>query len=107
LGYLEDVRVKDLPEEPVCPKCGSRALGVLDAEEGERLTKGEQGVWKFAQETAKLVAEFGKPACVALVGRRLRAVDARDVLSQEGKLSDRFYELVLEAERRALAKRFW
>lgn len=116
-NYLEMVRVKDLPDKPVCPKCGSSALGVLSKEEdqvwsivekkGERLTKGEEKLWKQAMETAKLVSEHGKVAAVALAGRRLRPSDVEEVLKEESRLSDRFFELVLEAERKALKKRFW
>jgi hypothetical protein len=43
---------------------------------------------------------------VALSARRIWASDASAVLEKEPKLSDRFYELVLEAERKALSKRF-
>jgi hypothetical protein len=31
----------------------------------------------------------------------------RAVLEKQPKVDDRFYELVLEAERKALSKRFW
>jgi len=117
LDYLEMVRIKDLPDKPVCPKCGSSALGILSREEdqvwpivekkGEKLTKGEEKLWKEARETAKLVSKHGKPAAVALAGRRLRASDVEEVLKEESSLSDHFFELVLEAERKALKKRFW
>lgn len=115
-GYLEMIRIKDLPDKPACPKCGSPALGVLSSEEdqiwpivekkGEKLTKAEQKLWNQARETAKLVAKYGKPAAVALAGRRLKTADASDVLSEEGHLSDHFFELVMEAERKALKRRF-
>jgi len=117
LGYLETVRVKDLPDEPRCPKCGSFALGVLAEEEnvvqsildkgGEKLTEKERRLWKIAQETAKLVAEFGKSAAVAFAGRKLKISDVEDVLREERELTDRFFELVIESERKALKRRFW
>ncbi len=116
LGYLEMVRINDLPDDPKCPKCGSSALGVLSKEEDQvlsilekkakKLTKSEEDVWKQARETAKLVCKYGKPAAVALAGRRLRVSDVEGVLSEERELTDRFYELVMEAERKALRKRF-
>jgi ATP-dependent Lhr-like helicase len=115
-GYLEILRIKDLPDKPTCPKCGAPNLGVLSSEEdqtwplvekkGERLTKGEQKLWNHAQITAKLMAKYGKPAAVALTGRRLKTTDAAEVLKEEGHLSDRFFELVMEAERKALKRRF-
>jgi len=115
--YVEIVRVKDLPEEPKCPQCGSKVLGVLRKEEeelhsivdkkGEKLTKSEEKIKEYALETAKLMSKYGKLAAIALAGRRLKTSDAEKILSEEKKLSDRFFELVIEAERNALKRRFW
>jgi ATP-dependent Lhr-like helicase len=115
--YLEMVRLNDLPDKPKCPKCGSTALGVFSKEEdqirsltekkGEKLTKSEQKLLEQALETAELMTKHGKPAAVALAGRRVRTDDALEVLRQEHVLSDRFFELVIEAERNALKRRFW
>jgi len=43
---------------------------------------------------------------VALCGRGIRPEEAERVLAQEPNLTDRFYELVMQAERRALLTRF-
>ena len=114
--YLEMIRIKDLPDKPACPKCGSPSLGVLGREEervrplvekrGEKLTKSEDRLRDQALETAELVAKYGKPAAVALAARRVRAPDAAQVLWEEKTLSDHFFELVIEAERNALKRRF-
>jgi ATP-dependent Lhr-like helicase len=111
------IRVKDLPDKPICPKCGSSNLGVLRGEEeqiqvlvekkGEKLTKSEQKWREKAIKTADLLASYGKPAAVALAGRKLRVSDVEEILWQEKKLSDHFYELVIEAERNAMKRRFW
>jgi ATP-dependent Lhr-like helicase len=116
-SYVDMVRVKDLPETPKCPKCGSKALGLLKVEEerimplvekkGEKLTKGEEKIKRQALQTARLVEQYGKVAAVALSARKVQASDAKEVLERESKLNDRFYELVLEAERKAISKRFW
>jgi ATP-dependent Lhr-like helicase len=115
--YLEMIRVKDLPDKPVCPRCGSSNLGVLRGEEeqirgfmekkGEKLTKSEQKWRDQALRTAALLASYGKPAAVALAGRKLRVSDVEEIFWQEKKLTDRFYELILEAERNAMKRRFW
>jgi ATP-dependent Lhr-like helicase len=115
--YLEMVRLNDLPDKPSCPNCGSTALGVFSKEEdqirsladkrGEKLTKNEEKLLTQARETAELVSTYGKPAAVALAGRRVRVDDALEVLRRERSLSDRFFELVIEAERNALKRRFW
>jgi ATP-dependent Lhr-like helicase len=111
------VRLNDLPVKPACPKCGSNALGVFSREEeqirtlaekkGEKLTKSEQKLLEHALETSELVARYGKAAAIALTGRRLRISDALEVLREESTLSDHFFELVIEAERNALKRRFW
>ena len=116
-NYLEMMRIKDLPDNPKCPRCGSNALGILEEEEenllslmekrGEKLTKSEKKLMEKAVETAKLVEKYGKLAAVALAGRKLRVSDVKEILKEESKLSDRFFELVIEAERKALQRRFW
>ncbi|MCW3994407.1 MAG: DEAD/DEAH box helicase [Candidatus Bathyarchaeota archaeon] len=115
--YIEMVLAKDLPDKPKCPRCGSTAIGLLKVEEekvlpiiekkGEKLTKKEEKIQRRALQTAHLIARHGKPAVVALCARRVRPSDVMVVLEKEHELTDRFYELVLEAERKALSKRFW
>jgi ATP-dependent Lhr-like helicase len=115
--YMEMIRINDLPDKPTCPKCGSTALGAFSKEEdqirslvekrGEKLTKSEQKLLEQALETAELMSTYGKPAAVTLSGRRVRIDDALTVLREEHVLSDRLFELVIEAERNALKRRFW
>jgi len=51
--------------------------------------------------------KYGKLAAIALAGRKLRASDVKEILREENRLTDRFFELVIEAERKALQRRFW
>ena len=114
--YMEMIRIKDLPDKPKCPNCGSYAIGMLKIEEekalpliekkGEKLAKNEEKMQTIARQTAGLIEKYGKPAAVALSARRVQTTDVADVLEKEPKLSDKFYELVLEAERKVLSKRF-
>jgi len=115
--YIEMVSAKDLPDKPKCPRCGSKAIGLLKVEEekalpiiekrGEKLTKEEEKIHRRALQTAQLIARHGKTAVVALCARRVKPSDVMGVVEKEHALTDRFYELVLEAERKALSKRFW
>jgi ATP-dependent Lhr-like helicase len=115
-NYLEMLRVKDLPEKPKCPRCGSQAIGLLKVEEeralpliekkGQKLAKAEEKLRVQAVQTSQLIAKYGKVAVVALSARKVYSSDVAGVLEKEPKLSDRFYELVLEAERKALSRRF-
>jgi len=115
-SYMEMIRAKDLADKPKCPRCGSQALGLLKVEEekllpiiekkGEKLTKSEEKLYKQALQTAELIAKYGKVAAVALCARRVQPSNIINVLKEEPKLNDKFYELVLEAERKAISKRF-
>jgi predicted hydrolase (HD superfamily) len=78
----------------------------LVEKKGEKLTKGEQKLLEHALETAELISSYGKAAAVVLAGRRVRTQDALQVLRQQHELSDHFFELVIEAERDALKRRF-
>ena len=114
--YLDMIQMKNLSDHPRCPRCGSLALGVLKVDEehalpliekkGEKLAKAEERLRVDAVQTARLMTKYGKAAAVALSARRVRASDVAGVLEEAPKLDDRFYELVLEAERKALRTRF-
>jgi ATP-dependent Lhr-like helicase len=114
---MEMLKIKDLPDKLKCPRCGSSAIGVLRVEEekllpivekqGQRLTKAEEKLQNQAVQTAKLIERYGKTAVIALSARRVQPSDVKEVLEKQPRVSDRFYELVLEAERKALSKRFW
>jgi len=116
-GYVEMIQAKDLPDKPKCPKCSSRAIGLLKVEEervlplvdkeGAGLTKTEEKLREHAVNAARLIEKYGKPAAVALLARRVTPTDVMKVLEKEQKLTDRFYELVLEEERKAISKRFY
>jgi ATP-dependent Lhr-like helicase len=116
-SYIEMMLAKDLADKPKCPRCNSTAIGLLKVGEekvlpiiekkGEKLTKGEEKLQRRALQTAQLTTKYGKPAFVALCARRVRPSDVVGVLEKEPKLTDRFYELILEAERKAISRRFW
>jgi Lhr-like helicases len=114
--YMEMIRIKDLPDKPKCPRCGSNAIGLLKVEEekaagllekkGEHLAKMEEKMQVTAKKTAGLIEKYGKTAAVGLSARHVSVADIAEVLEKEPKLSDKFYELVLEAERKVLNRRF-
>jgi ATP-dependent Lhr-like helicase len=114
--YLEMIRIADLPDKPKCPRCGSHAMGMLKVGEdkaepliekkAQKLTKDEEYLKSIAQETAKLIERYGKTAAVALSARKVKPSEFIVTLEKEPKLSDKFYESVLEVERKALSKRF-
>jgi len=114
--YSEMIRIKDLPDKPLCPRCASPALGVLRIEEeqihplmekkGGKLNKREEQIREYAKETANLLSKYGKPAAIALSARRVKPSEVGKMLRQEPTPTDNFYELILDAERKALKRRF-
>jgi ATP-dependent Lhr-like helicase len=114
--YMEMIRIKDLPDNPKCPNCNSYALGMLKIEEektigliekkGKHLTKLEEKMQAYAKKTAQLIEQYGKAAATALSARRMPTADTLAILEKEPKLTDKFYENTIEAERKALSKRF-
>jgi len=115
-SYIEMIRINELPQKIVCPKCGSTNIGLLNVEEekarvlvekkGEKLTKSEQKLREKAEKTARLIKVFGKPAAVALCARRIRLKEVEELLRKENTFTDTFFELIIEAERKALSRRF-
>lgn len=114
--YLEMVRINDLPDKIMCPRCGSPAVGLLKIEEekaypliekkGQKLTKEEEHLKTIAEQTAQLIEKYGKSAAVGLSARKVYSSEIKTALDKEHRLTDEFYELILEAERKALSKRF-
>lgn len=114
--YLEMIRINDLPDKIICPRCGSQAIGLLKIDEekaypliekkGQKLNKEEEHLKTIAEQTAQLIEKYGKIATVGLSARKVYPSEIKIVLDKEPILTDRFYELILEAERKALSKRF-
>jgi len=115
-NYIEMIRTRNLPDKPKCPRCGSAAIGLLKVEEdkalpiiekkGEKLNQYEEKLQKHALQTSQLIGKYGKTAAIALNARKVQPSDLMEVLAKESKPTDKFYELVLEAERKAISKRF-
>jgi ATP-dependent Lhr-like helicase len=115
-NYIEMIRIRNLPDKPKCPRCGSTAIGLLKVEEdkalpiiekkGEKLNQYEEKLQKHALQTSQLIGKYGKTAAIALNARKVQPSDLIEVLAKESRPTDKFYELVLEAERKAISKRF-
>ena len=115
-NYAEIVRVRDLPTAVKCASCGSKSIGVLSCDtddlnalmqrKGRALTKVEKRIVEQASESASVVEKYGKTAVVVQAGKRLTPADARRILRKEKRATDRLFELVMDAERQALKRRF-
>ncbi len=115
--YVEMRRVKEIPQIVKCPECGSKlvaALGIADEDmrkvimkNGARLSEREKDLVSKAEDTAKLVDQYGRLAVYALAGRRVQPEAAGDILRKHRKPTNDFFEAIMAAEREALKERFW
>ena len=113
--YVETKRIKEIEEATVCPSCGSSELGAVKMTEDEvrvALTRSDKDrsrrrVVQRAKEASGLYKTFGVAALAALAARRLRLTEVEEILNEERNLNDRFYELIVEAEREAMRRGFW
>ncbi|MEE8322762.1 MAG: DEAD/DEAH box helicase [Candidatus Bathyarchaeia archaeon] len=116
-GFLQMSSIKDVPDSFACPRCDSHQIGILDESEetvarlcekiGLKMTANEEKLVKEALETGGLMAEHGRLAALVLAGKNLSHSSVKEILSKEQQISDQLFELVVEAERKALARRFW
>lgn len=110
------IRILDLDEHPSCPRCGSRALAPLDLDEhqlrrfidkhGKVVSHSDRRLLRKALKAANLVERYGKPAAFVLAGRGVSPEDAEEILREVSVIGDKLAELVIDAERNALRRRF-
>jgi len=113
--YYEQVLVKDLPEKPKCPVCGSNMIGLtkrsqeevlgLIARKGKPMNKKERRIIAELKRNAVLVSKYGRAAAIALSARGLNLKDVTKVLKEEPHESMKLIELIIEAEKKALQRR--
>ncbi|KYH36854.1 MAG: ATP-dependent helicase [Candidatus Bathyarchaeota archaeon B24] len=118
VDFIGPVRVGDMVNGVRCPICGSTRVGVTNQDpevvkrifiekSGKRLTKREARILEGIKESSKVIERYGFAGLLALAGRRLNVKDVLEILSEESKPSDRLIELIMNAEKRALMRRFW
>jgi len=116
LAYAHIVRVKDMPIDFLCPKCKKGYLGItaelpdrmekIAAKKNHILSQQDQRVVDDLKGSSSLLRTYGKAAACVLAGRRIRAAEARPVLRRNGRISDRLFEGIMQAERKILRRRF-
>jgi ATP-dependent Lhr-like helicase len=113
MKYFEEIQINALEEKPKCPLCGSAKLGMAEESEGELRRAAELAgrgrvtpLWKHVFDSSKLISRHGKMAAAALAGRGLTPAVVEHILSREPKLSNRFLELLIQAERETFFRRF-
>ena len=115
-SYARIVRIKDLPDDFICPKCKTGKLGVssetpdviekIRLKNRKRLPERESRIVDELIESAALIKKFGVVAAYPFAGRRIYSREARAVLRKTHVVSDRLFTAIMEAERRSLQRRF-
>ena len=115
--YVETKRLMDLPDNLKCPKCGSDKIGITVASEedviklggkkGKTMSDEDERNLERLRETAQLTSRYGRPAVIALAGRNLRPDEAEGIVHEENSVNDHLFSLIVEAEKKALSRRFW
>jgi ATP-dependent Lhr-like helicase len=110
--WHEEARIRDLPERPTCPKCGSGLLAVLRRNEdpahfqsllnrmkaGEQLLPEEMDTVTNGRKTADMVLSYGHKALEALAVHGVGPVTAYQVLSRMHPTDKEFYSDLLKAK---------
>jgi len=113
--YYEQLAVKELPEEPKCPVCGSKLIGLtkhsreevlgLIARRGRPINRKERRIMAELKRNAVLISKYGRTAAIALSARGLTLKEITRILEEERGESMRLIELLIEAEKKALQRR--
>jgi len=104
-------QVKDVDEQPECPKCGARLMAILHPSKQairkitkDRLKKkplNDVDMHEFlaARRSGDLVLVYGKKAVIALAGHGVGPETAARILARLQPTQEAFYKDILEAER--------
>ena len=120
--WTSQVRVKDLPDEPKCERCGSRLLALLypsqhvprledslrRRREGKELSEDDLKELSQARRKADLILSYGKQAVRALQVKGVGAETASRILGKMHPKEDEFFMDLLKAKIQYLRTReFW
>jgi len=109
--------VNNFEDNPKCPQCGARYLGILRRREDlEIVHKGHKGkidedqkkTLKEIKDSADLILPYGKRAIIVLAGIGIGPRTAKRILAKDRKDEEDLFKDILAAERvYARTKMFW
>jgi ATP-dependent Lhr-like helicase len=115
-NFVDSIRLRDLQEKLTCPECSSTELGVFDqpinevmkvlARKSGSVPKQVEWWWGRGKDASKLVSIYGRRGIIVAAAKRVDFTEAWDILAQTEGESDYFFERIIEAERKALRRRF-
>jgi len=114
--HYGSILVKELPMKPTCPICGSERIGLtkysleealgLIARKGRPINKKERRIIAELRRNSVLISKYGRAAALVLSARGLTLKEVTEILKKEPHESMKLIELIVEAEKRALQRRF-
>ncbi|MBS7632110.1 DEAD/DEAH box helicase [Candidatus Bathyarchaeota archaeon] len=120
--WMTEEKIKNLPEEPECARCGSRLLTLMyfsqdskhlanslkKRREGKELSEEELKELTSARRKADLILSYGKKAITALEVKGVGPETASRILGKMHSNEDEFYMDLLKAKIQYLRTReFW
>ncbi len=119
-GYSVLQTVKDIDEQPECPRCHSRLIAVVrrgQTNAGElvkkklkkkELTKEELQTFNTIRRSSDLVIVYGKKAIECMAGRGIGPQTAARILAMLQPTKEKFYKDILHAEKEFVrTKVYW
>lgn len=118
-SYAESMTVKTLANGFTCPECGFSKIGLLNESEEkvqrlcekvriyrDRIPKRLRRLYNILMVSEELLSKYHFSAAIVMAGKGLRISDSHEILKIENNITDKLIELILEAERKALKRRF-
>ena len=116
-NWKTTLSVNNFDDNPKCPQCGARYIGVLRRREDlEIVRKGHKGrideeekkTLKEVKDSADLILPYGKKAIIVLAGIGIGPRTAKRILAKDRKDEEDLFKDILAAERvYARTKMFW
>ncbi|MCS7096873.1 MAG: DEAD/DEAH box helicase [Candidatus Methanomethylicia archaeon] len=116
--WIAKYKIKYLPDQLMCPKCGAKAIGTTYREDilklldkwfkGRKLNEEEVKDLENFRKSVTLVMSYGKKALITLAARGIGPTIALRILRESYKTEEEFYLKIIEAEKEYLRTRmFW
>ncbi len=114
--WLSRTKVRRVPDQPECPKCGSTRIAslnpwaddVVEAVRAERKDDEQKAQTERAFHAASLVQSHGKQAVIAMAARGVGPYNAARIINKLRENESEFYRDILRQERQyARTQSFW
>ena len=79
----------------------------MDLLNKKKLSAKGREIVTYASKAADLMERHGRRSAFVLAGKNIPLSEVEDILSKADKVDDNLFRLIVEAEKRALANKFW